>query len=186
MSFFDLTAPIYDLLFHPDLGELCQQGGFPSDGFIVDIGGGTGRMAHAMQNGTRKIIIVDVSYKMLLETKKRGQIFPVQADGTALPFSSATIAGVLIADAFHHFQQRQDVIQEVRRSLLSRGILYIFEPNIKKCAVKIIATLEKILGMRSKFFTIQEIEELVCAMGFRTIETQEDGSSIRLCFQKEN
>ena len=183
MDFFDLVAPIYDRLFHPALGELCQQGGFAAEGVIVDIGGGTGRMAQALQGLQRNVVVADLSFRMVRQACQSEQLHPIVADGMTLPFAAQEISGVLIADAFHHFQQREEVIQEVSRVLKKGGILYIFEPNIKKWGVKVVAVLENILGMHSHFFQIPEIEKMVCELGFRTLETREEGASIRLCFE---
>lgn len=185
MNFFDRIAPIYDRIFHPALGELCPQGGFADEGVIVDIGGGTGRMAQTLQSMQRSVIVADLSFRMVRQTCQTGQLHPLVANGVMLPFSAREISGVLIADAFHHFQQREEVIQEVSRVLKKGGILYIFEPNIKKWGVKVIAVLETILGMHSHFFQIPEIEKMVCELGFRTLETREEGASIRLCFVKD-
>jgi demethylmenaquinone methyltransferase/2-methoxy-6-polyprenyl-1,4-benzoquinol methylase len=186
MSFFDFVAPIYDKLFHPDPGEFCRQGGFSDAGFILDIGGGTGRIAQTLQDAKRKVIVADLSIKMLLQAKKRGQLLPVVADGAALPFDESCITAVLIVDAYHHFQRRERVIREVARVLIRNGILYIFEPNIKKFTVKIIAVLEIGLGMHSQFYQIHEIEKAVTKVGFNTVEIKEEDSSIRLCFKKNN
>ncbi len=184
MDFFDLVAPIYDRVFHPALGELCQQGGFASEGVIVDLGGGTGRMAQALQSLQHNVIVADLSYHMLQQACQRERLLPIVADGVMLPLTTHALSGVLIADAFHHFQQREEVIREVSRVLKKGGILYIFEPNIKKWGVKIVAVMENVLGMHSRFFRIPEIEKMVCGHGFRTIETKEEEASIRLCFER--
>ena len=186
MNFFDLFAPIYDRLFHPDLGEFCRQGGFVKEGFILDIGGGTGRIAQTLLSTDRKVIIADLSIKMLSQAKKREQLLLIVADGAALPFEDSCITVVLIADAYHHFQQRERVILEVNRVLSLNGDLVIFEPNIKRLPVKFIALLENWLGMHSKFFNIHEIENKIIEFGFRIIEKKEEGTSIFLCFEKGN
>lgn len=186
MNFFDLFAPIYDRLFHPDLGEFCQQGGFVKEGFILDIGGGTGRIAQTLLSTNRKVIIADLSIKMLLQAKKREQLLLIVANGADLPFDESCITAVLIADAYHHFQQRGRVILEVKRVLAQNGNLVIFEPNIKKLPVKFIALFENWLGMHSKFFKIHEIENTIKEFGFRIVEKKEEGTSIFLCFEKGN
>ena len=185
MDFFDLLAPIYDRVFHPDLGKLCQQRDFPTEGWVMDIGGGTGRIASTIENKDRKIIVVDASLPMLLQAKKREQLKPVLADGAALPFNAEMIDGVLIADAYHHFQQRDVVIAEVNRVLIANGILLIFEPNIARFVVKIVAVVENLLGMNSRFFTLDEIEQKVLPHGFSVIEKREDGASIRICVKRD-
>jgi len=184
IGFFNLTAPIYDHVFHPALGELCQQGGFADEGIIVDIGGGTGRMAVSLQNGKRKVLVADASMKMLLQSTKRAGLWVVGADAVRLPFRQGCVAGILIADAYHHFQNREEAIGECARLLRKGGILYIFEPNIKKFTVKIVALLEWMLGMKSRFFRMSEIQSLVIGCGFKAIELKEDGASIRLCFER--
>ena len=185
MNFFDLVAPIYDRVFHPELGELCQQGGFADEGVILDIGGGTGRIAQTLHTLQRKVIIADLSFPMLQQAKEMETLLPIVADGMMLPFCKDAISGVLIADAYHHFQQRENVINEVARVMKKGGILYIFEPDIRKWGVKLVAVMENILGMHSRFFRIHEIESMVCGHGFKTLETKEEGASIRLCFQKD-
>ncbi len=183
-GFFDLIAPIYDKLFHPALNEFCRQGGFVSDGFILDIGGGTGRIASSLRNSNQKILIADLSFKMVAQAQQYDHVLPMIADGGLLPLRGESIQAVLIADAYHHFLKRELVIKEVWRALCKKGNIYIFEPNIKKVSVKIIALIEKLLGMRSKFFTMQEIEKTITGLGFRILDKKEEGASISLCFEK--
>ena len=182
--FFDFIAPIYDKLFHPALSKFCRQGGFIKDGFILDIGGGTGRIAHNLQGSGQKILIVDLSFNMLLQAKQYPSVYSIMANGERLPLESDHIHAILIADAYHHFLNREQVLLEVKRMLEINGNLYIFEPNIRKIGVKIIALLEKLLGMRSKFFPIEMIERTVTNLGFKLLDKKEEGAAISLCFEK--
>lgn len=184
IGFFDLIAPIYDRLFHPALNKFCRQGGFVKDGFILDIGGGTGRIASSLQGENQKFLIADLSFKMMLQAQQYPHVLPMMADGGLLPLRNGSIQAVLIADAYHHFQNRELVLKEVRRALCTKGNIYIFEPNIKKASVKFIAMLENLLGMHSKFFTMQEIEKTITGLGFLILEKKEEGASISLCFEK--
>ena len=184
IGFFDLIAPIYDRLFHPALNKFCRQGGFIKDGFILDIGGGTGRIASSLHDGNQKFLIADLSIRMMLQSRQYPHVLPMMADGGLLPLRDESMQAVLIADAYHHFQNRELVLKEVRRALYIKGNLYIFEPNIKKASVKCIALLENMLGMHSKFFTMQEIEKTITGLGFRILDKKEEGTSISLCFEK--
>ena len=166
------------------MNEFCRQGGFVKDGFILDIGGGTGRIANNLRNRNQKILIADLSFKMVAQAQQYAHVLPMMADGGLLPLRNESIQAVLIADAYHHFLNRELVLEEIRRILCRKGSIHIFEPNIRKMSVKMIALLEKLLGMRSKFFTIQEIEKTISSLGFRILDKKEEGASISLCFEK--
>ena len=91
MSIFDhfgLIAPFYDRVFKPgELDWLLEQAGLPTEGALLDAGGGTGRISHLLADQVSQVVIADLSSEMLVEAKKKGRLFkPLVLYSEKLPF----------------------------------------------------------------------------------------------------
>lgn len=163
MDFFDIVAPIYDIIF-PNKEYLCELIDFPKRGQILDIGGGTGRVSEMVDPGC-SIIVVDRSLKMLDQTRKKEGMIAVCALAEALPFPNLKFHRILVIDAFHHFHHHQMVLAEIVRVMANKGRALIKEPDIKRLLIKIIAFLEKVLNMKSIFYSEDQFERMVLSLG---------------------
>jgi demethylmenaquinone methyltransferase/2-methoxy-6-polyprenyl-1,4-benzoquinol methylase len=67
---------------------------------------------------------------------------------------------ILMVDAFHHLLDQVQTVRELARVLSPGGRLVIQEPDIRHWAVKLVALGEKILLMRSHFYSAQEIQAM--------------------------
>jgi len=159
MDFFDLLAPIYDSVFS-NKEDLCNLIDFPNGGFVLDIGGGTGRISGTQISGCR-IFVVDRSRSMLKQTKNKVGLIPICANAEALPFKSLAFQRILVIDAFHHFQNHPLTLDEIMRVLSEKGKAFIKEPDIKRILVKFVALIEKLLQMKSVFFSTDEFRKMI-------------------------
>jgi len=161
---FSLLAPLYDKVFsykeNPFLTELLH---LPSDGPILDAGGGTGRVAQALQEDTT-IIVADASFEMLRQARNKG-LRAVYCYTECLPFAEDSFGRVLMVDAFHHVNNQQETARELWRVLQYGGRIVILEPDVERFAVRLLALFEKLAWMRSHFRRLSEILDLFPSEG---------------------
>ena len=155
---FDFISPIYDRFgrfdrAHPMLTLLDM----PTDGLMVDIGGGTGRVAQVLADTGCQVVVVDVSAGMLKRVHGKPGLIPLMADAAALPFRSGSVSRVLIVDALHHIKRQPETIQELCRLLEQGGVGVVVEPDTSVFAVKLIVIMEFVLMMGSHFLKAPEL-----------------------------
>ena len=159
---FDLLAPIYDWVIPPpDPNRLKHLLRLPTPGRMLEAGGGTGRVASLLTPLVGTLVINDVSAPMLREAQEKGTLHPAQSYVERLPFPDSCFSRVVAIDAFHHFSDHRKAIGELLRVLESGGRLVIEEPDITRFPVKLVALLEKLALMRSRFFSAERIQTLV-------------------------
>ena len=160
LDHFGILAPIYDKAIpFSRLNRMLRMLELPVDGLLLDVGGGTGRVAHAVSPYTGNTYIADFSHRMLLQAMNKG-LSSVEAPAEILPFLDETFARIIMVDALHHVFDQETAISELWRVLKSGGILIIEEPDVRKWQVKILAIMEKIILMRSHFLTPPQIAGL--------------------------
>lgn len=171
---FDLLAPLYDRLIRPpdparlrDLLELPHNGP-PAPGWMLDAGGGTGRVAAQICPHVQRLVISDLSQPMLRQAGLKGCVLPAQARVERLPFRDGRFDRILVVDAFHHFSDQGGAVSELARVLAPGGRLVIEEPDIRRLAVKLIALGEALLMMDSLFRTPEWMRDLLASRGLET------------------
>jgi len=162
---FDLLAPIYERLIPPPdprvLGELLAL--LPGYA-LLDAAGGTGRVSGVFAASVARAVVCDASPRMLEQARSKG-LETVLAEIEALPFGDATFDRILLVDAFHHVRDQAAALRELLRVLKPDGRLVIEEPDIRRLPVKIVALLEKLGLMRSRFVAPHAIVRLIEAQG---------------------
>jgi demethylmenaquinone methyltransferase/2-methoxy-6-polyprenyl-1,4-benzoquinol methylase len=166
---FDLLAPIYDRIFGiHDVYHLKDIINPPHAGVLLDAAGGTGRISNELSSIFKQIVLIDLSHPMLLQSKSKTVLNPVQTSVEMLPFPNNTFDRILVVDAFHHFADQQRGIKNLIRVLRPGGRLIIQEPDINKIPVKIIAFFEKLALMGSKFLPPEGIQSLLPVRGLQS------------------
>lgn len=151
---FDFLAPIYDRVIKPKPPiDLLAHLALNSKSHVLDVGGGTGRIAQALLPHAGEITIVDLSSKMLQEAMLKPGLNGVLAGSEHLPYPSGTFDAVLMVDALHHVFDQALTLRELFRVVKAGGTLVVEEPDIRTFAVKLIAVAEKLFGMRSHFLS---------------------------------
>jgi ubiquinone/menaquinone biosynthesis C-methylase UbiE len=158
---FDFISPIYERYghfdrTHPLMALLEMQ----DKGMVIDIGGGTGRIAQALTGDGRHAIVVDLSPGMLLRVHDKPDLSPLMADAAALPFRAGSADRVLIVDALHHIKDQPGTIRELCRLLKPGGVGVVVEPDTRVFVVKLIAIMEFVLLMGSHFLKPDELLSL--------------------------
>lgn len=177
MSSFDhfaAIASIYARVTYSKKDMMREVALLPVAGKLLDVGGGTGRVASAIREFVSDAIIADVSFGMLKEAP-RSTLKPVCGLSESLPFADNSFERVIMVDALHHVIDHSGSAHEMLRVLKPGGLLVIEEPDIRTFGVKLIALAEKLLLMRSHFLAPGAIEKL-----FETGSTKvkaEDGTA---------
>jgi ubiquinone/menaquinone biosynthesis C-methylase UbiE len=167
---FGFLAPFYDRVIPPpDLNRLRDRLLLPVAGRMLDAGGGTGRVSSQLRQLVDEVIISDLSASMLKQAQVKGQLQPAQAHAERLPFLDASFDRVVVVDALHHFCNQRAALGDLLRVLKPGGRLVIEEPDIHRLVVKFVALGEKIALMRSRFYSAEQIRDMVALHGFSAV-----------------
>jgi demethylmenaquinone methyltransferase/2-methoxy-6-polyprenyl-1,4-benzoquinol methylase len=185
LDHFRLVAPHYDRIFsYEDDGRLKDLLQLPANGWLLDAGGGTGRVAETLRHLTDHLVIVDESEGMLRQARDKG-LTAVQAEVEALPFRSSGLHRILSVDTYHHLRDQGRAAAELMRTLASPGRLVLQEPDISHRGVKLIALGERVLLMRSRFLPPEAVQGMFDAHGGRVTLLRE-GALFWLIAEKES
>jgi ubiquinone/menaquinone biosynthesis C-methylase UbiE len=187
---FDAIAQHYDRLIRPRAddplpGILAAQPG----ALVLDIGGGTGRIAQALVADGVRVVVYDFAPRMARQAQSKGLTAAV-GSVLSLPFADNLAERVLVVDAFHHFVQPSAALAqpvaaaELLRVLKPGGRLVVEEPDIRRSGVKLIALMEKVLLMRSRFLTPDGLVTIFQAAGARVTAVHEDIFSAQVVLTK--
>jgi ubiquinone/menaquinone biosynthesis C-methylase UbiE len=175
LDHFAMIAPHYDRLATFRHGErMVALLDLPPGGTLLDAGGGTGRVAQHLGAQAACVVVLDASFPMLVQAVAKPGL---QGEVERLPLAGASIARIVMVDAFHHLRDQERALSEMHRVLAPRGRLVILEPDIRRLAVRLIGLGEKLLLMRSRFRSGEEIASLARHLGLKVdVERNGDGS----------
>ena len=135
------------------------------------------------------MVVCDASLGMVRRAFER-QLPGVLADVAHLPFAAGVFDRVLVVDAYHHFVEPDPdtaqtlAISELLRILNRGGRLVIEEPNTNRWQTRLIAAVEAVLLMGSRFVAPEILITGVVRQGGRCILREEHGFSVDLIFEK--
>lgn len=162
---FRMAAPIYDrVLGPPNVDRLKRLLRLPVEGWMLDAGGGTGRVSEPLRPLTGGLAVADVSRAMLRRARNK-PLVSIAAAAESLPFPDDAFQRVLAVDSLHHFSDPGRALAEFGRVLQPGGRLLIEEPDIRRFAVKIVAIAEKLFRMGSRFLSPREILHQIASTG---------------------
>jgi len=156
---FGVIAPLFSRVGYSSLETLMEQADLPTSGRVLDAGGGTGRVANAIRQHAREVVIADPSLGMLRQAD-RTRLRLACSNSEALPFPNNFFERIIMVDALHHVIHHGQTAREMYRVLKPGGLLVIEEPDIRSFYVKLIAVAEKMLLMRSHFLAPDKIVNL--------------------------
>ncbi|MHB8584376.1 MAG: class I SAM-dependent methyltransferase [Thermoplasmatota archaeon] len=126
-------------------------------GFVLDLGGGTGRVAARIARPG--LIVCDLERSLLERARMKG--FPtVQCDVQHLPFRTNSVVGVFAVDAFHHFREQRAVLDEIERILRPTGRAVIEEIDPSSVTGFLLRIVEWLARFGSTFRTVSSMTTL--------------------------
>lgn len=185
LDHFSLIAPFYERLIpfrQVDRIEECLD--LPANGRLLDVGGGTGRVAQAIRHLVSQAYVLDESLGMLLQASSKNGLNLVCSASERLPFAEDTFERVLLVDALHHVANQRATALEIWRVLKPGGKALIVEPDIRRLSAKLVAVFERLLLMRSHFLSLDEIVALFPASQ-AAVSRVEDDFNIWIAVEKK-
>jgi demethylmenaquinone methyltransferase/2-methoxy-6-polyprenyl-1,4-benzoquinol methylase len=169
VSTFDRFARIYDL-FMPGADAVKLDGALeradrPVDR-LLDVGGGTGRAAQALDADQR--IVLDAARGMLMRAHDRG-LATIQGDAARLPLVAAAVDAVTIVDALHHVHGWDRLFEEVFRVLRPGGVVAISDFDPTTLLGRALVVGEHLIGFESQFVSPQGLCDRLETVGFETV-----------------
>jgi len=181
---FGLLAPFYEKFIKPKSPDiLTRLLDLPVDGLLLDVGGGTGRVSGFFTGLVSRVVIADLSEKMLLQSFEKDGLLPVCSHSEKLPFPDGHFDRVIMVDALHHVCDQRDSALELWRVLKPGGVMVIEEPDINHWGVRLVAMGEKIALMRSHFLPPEDIAEIYQGTSTK-IQLHKDGHIAWVVIQK--
>lgn len=174
LDHFGILAPLYDrIISAPQGDQLAMLADLPQDGLLLDVGGGTGRIAAGVVGRVGKVVVADESRRMLHRACQKPGLQAVECLAEELPFPTGAIERVIIVDAYHHLADQQQALEEAWRVVAPGGLLIIEEPDITHPTVKLVALVERLLLMRSRFVRRERLAGDLSALGAQVKVVQE-------------
>lgn len=181
---FKILAPIYEKFIQPrKLNPWMEFIVHKRPQKLLDVGGGTGRITQNFKGIVPKLFLADSSLPMLKAAKKKHLFSETCCMVEKLPYASGSFDCIVMVDAFHHVVNQKEALDEIIRILSDEGFFILEEPDIKHFQVKIIALFEKITGMRSHFFRVEDILDMLKQRNIK-VETHYDSINFFMIFEK--
>lgn len=128
---------------------------------VIDIGGGTGRLAEYLSQSCRVVYVLDESKGMLSKVRANSRVVTTLGNALDAPFDSNWADVVVISDVLHHIENQSALIEEISRVLKKDGKLLILDFEKKHIKTKILRAFEYILFGRLYFRTSKEVVSLL-------------------------
>ncbi|HEX5938288.1 MAG TPA: class I SAM-dependent methyltransferase [Actinomycetota bacterium] len=105
---------------------VVEQGRLRRESVVLDLAAGTGQLSRQLTGLDLEVVAVEPASNMRAILEDRvPSVRAVDVAAEALPFESGSVDGVVVGNAFHHFD-RDAAFAELRRVLRPRGVLALF------------------------------------------------------------
>jgi demethylmenaquinone methyltransferase/2-methoxy-6-polyprenyl-1,4-benzoquinol methylase len=148
----------------PDVQRLREL--LPRDGRLLDLGGGTGVLAEALQ-GRDALVLEPALRKLRHGRRTRPGIAFVRGSAERVPLRDGSVGAVLASMSLHHVPDAGRALAEARRVLAPGGVLVVLEADPASSHGSRLAWLEGWLGTGARFLPPGELLARLRAAGFR-------------------
>ena len=165
MKKFDRVYKHYDnfiKLFNLDKkGEIKDILELKGEEIVLDIGGGTGKLAEYICEDCKIVYVLDESKGMLSKVEENARVVPILGDVLDINFENNSIDIVIISDVLHHIENQQRLIEETYRILKKNGKLIILDFEKNHIKTKILKAFEFTLFGKLYFRTSKDVVNLI-------------------------
>lgn len=152
---FDYLAPVYDLfmdkVFSDVREEIIEKIDLKGKRALLDVGGGTGLLLKKIKKKEPDIdpYLLDTSIQMMAESTTNNLVLGRACKN---PFKDSFFDFVLCTDALHHFENKEESLDEMIRVLKPGGKIILLEFDSRSPITKFIKFGERLVGEPSYFF----------------------------------
>jgi demethylmenaquinone methyltransferase/2-methoxy-6-polyprenyl-1,4-benzoquinol methylase len=170
-DWFAVYAPIYDafvgLAGVAPVAPLLELAALRAHETVLDIGGGTGRVASAAAGLCREVVVLDPCRAMLERMPARANLRAVAGRAQELPFETNRFDVVLCVDALHHIKDASAAATEMHRVLRPGGRILVQEFDVRGLPGRTVQAFEWLFVDRSRFLDPMALEALLQGAGFQ-------------------
>jgi demethylmenaquinone methyltransferase/2-methoxy-6-polyprenyl-1,4-benzoquinol methylase len=134
---------------------------------VLDVGGGTGRVARVAVESCREVTVLDPCRAMLQRIPPRSNLHAVPGRAQAMPFQDNEFDVLLCVDALHHIKDASAAVAEMHRVLRPGGRVLVQEFDVRSWRGKAVQTFEHLLVDNSRFMDPTALEALFWAAGIQ-------------------
>ncbi|MCE1229365.1 MAG: methyltransferase domain-containing protein [Firmicutes bacterium] len=168
---FSLYAPIYDgfvwMAGVSPVQALVAESDVKAGERVLDLGGGTGRVALALAERGARVTVLDPCWAMLKRAPRHPSVERIQARAQALPLADESFDLVLCIDALHHIKEAEAALREAHRVLRPGGRLYVRDFDVRSWRGRAVRLFEHLLVDDSRFLAPESLSELAQRLGFK-------------------
>ncbi|HOF01680.1 MAG TPA: class I SAM-dependent methyltransferase [Spirochaetota bacterium] len=156
-KYYDGAIKFFNLNKKEEIKEALKLKG---DEIVLDVGGGTGRLAEFLSPESKEYYILDESEGMLSRVKKASNVFPVFGDARNLEFEDLSFDIAIMSDTIHHIKNHEKLFEEIARVLKPNGRLLILDFEKYSFKTRILRACEFFLFGKTYFMTSDEARSL--------------------------
>ncbi|HYL50711.1 MAG TPA: methyltransferase domain-containing protein, partial [Acidimicrobiia bacterium] len=119
----------------------------PGDGWLLDLGGGSGTVTFRVAWPPERTLIVDTSAELVSQAKFRLPLETMRADVTRLPLRRASASIVFLLDVIEHLEEPRRALVEARRVIAPDGLLIVNVPGHPR----LWSASDEVLGHRRRY-----------------------------------
>lgn len=157
-KYYDKFMAMFNLYKHEEIKSAAN---IDEHDIVVDIGGGTGKLAKYICNSCKTVYVLDESEQMLSMVNQGKNLVCIRGNALKTPFEDNSIDIVILSDVFHHIKEQKDLIVEINRILKYGGKIVMLDFHRKHIKTKLLRAFEFALFGRLFFRTKDEVRCLL-------------------------
>lgn len=169
LDWFSVYAPIYDsfvrLMRVAPVPPLLESLKLQAHESLLDVGGGTGRVAAIAAEFTKKTVVLDPCEAMLRRVPVLPNLRTVHGRAQEMPFEDGSFDVVLCVDALHHIKDATAAVREISRVLRPGGRVLVQEFDVRGWRGKAVVAFEHVFVDHSRFVDPERLEGIFRASG---------------------